>query len=276
VIRLGYNTSGFGHTHDVRAVARVIARAGYAGIELSLDARHFHPDTARPGEAEDLGRLFADLGLGVVVGTGARSVLSDRRHEPSFLTDDDAERERFLAFIERSLRIAPMLGARVVMLHSGLLPEGVDPGVAWERVGQGSRRLAGVAREEGVVLGFEFHPGMFVRTLADWRRLARDVDDPAFRLTLDVGHVACTEEGAISDVIRSCGADVVNVHLEDIQGCVHVHLPVGLGDIDFGDVFRGLEAVGYAGLASAEFNTDDLDVDDAVLAGETWGRLVGR
>lgn len=275
-VRLGYNTSGFARTHDIGAVARTIAACGYRGLELSFDRRHFHPDHATRDQARDLGSLLQDLGLGVVVGTGARYVLSAVRHEPSLVSAEPEEREIFLAFLERSLRVAPLLGARVAMLHSGLLPLGVEPDRAWSWLVEGARHLARAAADEGVDLAFEFHPDMVVRTLGDWQRLAARVDHPAFRLTLDVGHVACTEDAPISAVIRRCAPAIANVHLEDVRGRVHQHLPVGLGDIDFGDVFRGLQAVGYPGLVNAEFNTDDLEVDEIRLARDTLERLTSR
>ncbi len=67
--------------------------------------------------------------------------------------------------------------------------------------------------------------------------------------------------------------DIINVHLEDIKERKHVHLPLGHGDIDVADVFRGLKTIGYRGLINAEFNTDDLEVDECQLAQQTFEHL---
>jgi sugar phosphate isomerase/epimerase len=74
-------------------------------------------------------------------------------------------------------------------------------------------------------------------------------------------------------VIEEGNGEVVNVHLEDIKGRKHVHLPIGQGDIDFEDVFNGLKAIGYSGLINAEFNSNDLEVDECQLARETFKHL---
>jgi L-ribulose-5-phosphate 3-epimerase len=272
-LRLGYNSSGFARTADLHAVIDAVADIGFAGIELSLDARHHHCLHHDDAQAAAVGQRLRQRGLGVVVGTGARYVLGPVKHEPAFATPAAQERERYLAFMERAMDQAPLLGAEVVMLHSGYAPVGVEPDRAWAWLVQGSARLAAGAAERGLVLGFEFHPDMLVRTLADWERLAAAVDHPAFGLTLDIGHVACTEQPSIPEVIAACLPRVVNVHLEDIRGRVHEHLPIGEGDIDFAAVFEALRRGGYRGLVNAELNSDDLPVDECALASRTWQHL---
>jgi len=270
---LGYNTSAFAGTPDIFAVADILAGIGYAGMELSLDRRHYHPLHTDIGTGKRLGEHLRSLDLDIVVGTGARYVLSGTRHEPSLVSDTAAGRALYLDFLRRSIRSAPTLGARVVMLHSGYLPRGSEPAHAWEVLVDGCAALVEEAADAGVVLGFEFHPDMFVRTLDDYRRLARDVGSDLLGLTLDAGHVRCTEERSIAEVIVDCGERITNVHLEDIRGREHVHLPLGDGDIDFSAVFSALRAVGYRGLVNAEFNTDDLDLDETTLARETYRRM---
>jgi L-ribulose-5-phosphate 3-epimerase len=159
------------------------------------------------------------------------------------------------------------------MLHSGLLPREVDAGRAWSWLIAEVAHLAELAGRCGVDLGFEFHPSMLVANLDDYRRLKAAVDHPALRLTLDVGHVVCTNPRPVSQVVAECAADIVNVHLEDIKGRRHVHLPIGQGDMDFSDVFGGLTAVGYQGLVNAEFNTSDIEVDECQLARQTFETL---
>jgi sugar phosphate isomerase/epimerase len=246
---------------------------GYAGMELTLDRRHFHPHFADRDACRQLARHLAAHHLEVVLGVGGRYVLSDVAHEPSLVSATAAERQRFVAFAVETIRLAPLVGARTMMLHSGILPRGIDPAAAWQWLVAEVAYLTDAAQSCGVRLGFEFHPAMFIATLADYRRLKAAVGSAALRLTLDVGHVVCTDTRPVSEVIAECADEIVNVHLEDIKGRKHVHLPIGQGDIDFADVFRGLKAVGYRGLINAEFNTDDLEVDECQLARQTFEHL---
>ncbi len=253
-LRLGYNSSGFARTADLHAVIDAVADIGFAGLELSIDERHHHSLLHDDARARAVGEHLRRRNLGMVLGTGGRYVLGPNAHEPAFATPDPAERERFLAFLETTMDQARPLGTRVIMLHSGYAPRGVEPARAWSWLVRGARRLARRAGEAGLKLGFEFHPDMLVRTL-------------------DIGHVACTDPRPIPEVIRRCADQLVNVHLEDIRGTTHVHLPIGDGDIDFATVFEALRQVGYGGLINAEFNSDDLAVDELELARQTWRRL---
>jgi len=273
MLRLGYNTSGFAHLQNMMDVVGIIRSIGYAGLELTLDRRHFHPHFSSTRQLRQLARSLSGHSLGIVLNTGGRYVLSNVAHEPSLVSASPDERRRFIEFVGEVIRLAPDVGSRVVMLHSGALPPGIDSAAAWGWLVEGTVRLADIAATESIVLGFEFHPSMFVATLEDYRRLKAFVRSEMLKLTLDVGHSVCTDARPVSEVIAECNGDIVNVHLEDIQSRKHEHLPIGQGDIDFGDVFRGLTAVGYEGLINVEFNTDDLEVDECQLARETFKHL---
>jgi len=267
--RLGYNTSGFYRTQDFESVLRSIASLGFEGVEIAVDQAHYHPVHHGEERAASLGALCRELSLGVVLNTGGRYVLSDVTHEPGFVSTTKDARQAYLDFAIQTAAVAHHFPCEVLMTHSGYAPVGVEREQAFEWLVEGCKALAAAAAGHGLVVGFEFHPDMFIRTLSDYRRLASAVDHPAFKLTLDVGHVRCTDTRKISEVIRSVGPEIVNVHLEDIKGRVHKHLPIGQGDIDFVDVFDGLNAVGYTGLVGAEFNSKDLDCSELWLAENT-------
>jgi sugar phosphate isomerase/epimerase len=273
MLRLGYNTVGFSHHEDVTNVIGIIHNLGYVGMELTLDWRHFHPYSSDLTARQKLSQYIELSGLELVLNTGGRYVLSDAAHEPSLVSATENERSQFVQFVKDTIHLAPTLGARIIMLHSGSLSTRVDPSHAWEWLTVEVAYLAEIAEEQNVLLAFEFHPAMFVATLADYYKLKERVSSSSLKLTLDVGHVACTETRPLSEVIEECNGEVVNVHLEDIKGRKHVHLPIGQGDIDFEDVFNGLKAIGYSGLINAEFNSNDLEVDECQLARETFKHL---
>ncbi|MDP7643177.1 MAG: sugar phosphate isomerase/epimerase family protein [Anaerolineales bacterium] len=273
MLRLGYNTSAFAQKKDITDIVGIIHGLGYDGMELTLDQRHFHPFFSDKYATRTLVQSLYAHNLEVVLNTGGRYALSGIAHEPSLVSASAAARERSARFVAETIQLAPSLGVRTVMLHSGTLPAGVEQSEAWDWLVYEVTCLAEIAASEGVTLGFEFHPSMFVASLSDYRFLKARVGSAALKLTLDVGHVVCTDKRPVSQVIAECNGEIANVHLEDIMDRKHVHLPIGQGDIDFADVFRGLNAVGYEGLINAEFNTDDLEVDECQLARETFEHL---
>ena len=252
--RLGYNTNGFAH-HRLEDALRIIAELGYRAVALTPDANHLPPDRATDAELRATRRLLEELGLGVVVETGARYVLDPRRkHRPTLLESDAAARERRLDFLVCCAEMAAALGGDVVSIWSGVLPPGTEPHDAWRFLADGVARLCERVRPSGVRVAFEPEPGMLVESLAQWESLRDAVAAPNLGLTLDVGHVPCTEPIAAHEAIRRHAGELLNVHLDDSRGGVHEHLQIGEGELDWGAIVRALADVGFAGVASLELS----------------------
>jgi len=66
------------------------------------------------------------------------------------------------------------------------------------------------------------------------------VGHPRFGLTLDVGHLQCTNELPIGGHVARWKDVLWNVHVEDMRQGVHDHLMFGEGEIDFAAVFAAL------------------------------------
>src|SRR5690242_3380255 len=115
---LFFNTNGFAF-HRLEDAARVLARIGYDGVALTPDVHHLDPFRAGPSEVAAFRGLLDDLGLEVVVETGARFVLDpERKHRPSLL-DEPRDAARRLDFLKRCVDLAVSLRAPVVSTWSG-------------------------------------------------------------------------------------------------------------------------------------------------------------
>ncbi|MEV4756485.1 sugar phosphate isomerase/epimerase family protein [Micromonospora sp. NPDC049559] len=249
--RLGYGTNGFGN-HRLDDALAIIADLGYQGVALTLD--HDHLDPYAPGLAgrvAAVGRRLAELGLGVVVETGARYLLDPwRKHAPTLLDDD---RDRRVDFLRRAVAIGADLGAEAVSCWAGIRPGGLPAGAAWDRLVAGCAEVVRAADAAGVPIGFEPEPGMLVAEIADWWRLRRDLGDPpGFGITLDIGHCRCLEPAPVPECVAQVAAHLVNVQIDDMRRGVHEHLEFGTGEIDFPPVLRALADAGYRGLVAVE------------------------
>ncbi|MGH9011238.1 MAG: TIM barrel protein [Acidimicrobiia bacterium] len=257
-LRFGYGTNGLAD-HRLDDALAFLAESGYQGVALTLDHHHldpFAPDlTAR---VEHVVRRLADLGLAVVVETGARFLLDARaKHQPTLLSDEADGRARRLDYLTRAVRVGAGLGAEAVSFWSGTPSPGCPPDEAWRRLVDGCARLMEEATRAGVTVGFEPEPGMLVDRIDGYERLAAALGHPAgFGLTLDVGHCRCNEDDDAEACIRRVGAHLVNVQIEDMRRSVHEHLDFGEGEIDFPAVLGALAEVGYAGLVSVELPRD--------------------
>lgn len=268
---LGYNTSGFSRTADILRVVDAVADAGFAAIEISFDPAHLHPQAHDVDAFARARTACARRGLDVACGAGGRFACGPRPHRPAWTSPDPVERATRQRFLEASIAGAARLGASVLALHAGPWPEGLDAAAALGFLHDGLSRLLPLARREGVRLAFEYHPDMLVRDLRGALALVRIFPD--LTLTLDIGHLRCTEGDPLEAGIAAAAPYASHVHLEDIKGRTHKHLPIGDGDIPFGDVFAALRRAGFSGIVAAEFHSAQIDLDETLLASRTFSRL---
>jgi L-ribulose-5-phosphate 3-epimerase len=269
-VRLGYNTNGLAH-HRLEDALRLLADHGYRAVALTPDVSHLDPFRSTPAEVERIAALLARLDLLPVVETGARYVLDPaRKHRPNLLEDDPDARAVRLDFLLRCVRLGRDLGASVVSLWSGAVPEGVHPDAARGRLVEGLRRLIDAAAAERLSVGFEPEPGMLVETVAQYRQLRSEVGHD-LKLVLDVGHLLATREGDPAETILARREDLVQVHLEDARAGEHVHLLPGDGELDFGAVKAALVAAGYQGAVCFELSRHSHEAHRVVpFAARVW------
>lgn len=241
MIPLGYNTNGFpGHRLD--DAVRILADLGYAGVALTPDVHHLDPFRSTPRDVDRFRNLLESKGMWVVIETGARFLLDPRRkHHPALLSREYGMRQDFL---QRCIDLARDLGAPLISTWSGAGEEGIPEE---RQIRLLAERLAPVCdhgRDQGVQVAIEPEPGMLVEGMAEFARLVEAAGpDRAPWLTLDVGHAAITETEPPEAVLRRWKDRVLNVHLDDVAGRRHEHLPPGTGEIDFAPILDVLESL---------------------------------
>ena len=89
--------------------------------------------------------------------------------------------------------------------------------------------------------------------------LARNVDMPNIGICVDTGHANLGDLGA-GRAIRMAGSLLLTTHLQDNLGERDDHMPPGMGNIDWADVFHALREINYE-------RTLMLELTDAPTAG---------
>ena len=254
-LRYAYNTNGAANPRLDDALV-LIAEAGYDGVALTLDHHHhdpFAPDFA--GRNAQLARRLRELGLGLVIETGARYLLDPRhKHEPTLLAPSAAGRARRLEYLTRSLDVCAACQGETVSFWAGVPQAGVAPAQAWDWLLEGVHQVEAAARERGVIASLEPEPGMLVETVDDYRRVQTAVPD--LRLALDTGHLLVTGEREPAAAVHEFSAQLGTVALEDMRRGVHEHLPFGEGDMDVPAVLQALHAIQFSGLVCVELSRE--------------------
>lgn len=275
-LRWAYNTNGLS-SHRLDDALVLLAEHGYAGVALTLDVAHhdpFAPDLA--GRTAALADRLDGLGLGSVVETGARFLLDPRRkHHPTLVSADAADRARRVGFLRLCVDVAADLGSEAVSFWAGVLDEGLDRDEAWKHVVDGVGEVADHARGRGVAVAVEPEPGMLVDDLDDWTQLHAAV--PGITLALDTGHCIVSGRWDPADAVRAFAGSLGAVAVEDMPRGVHDHRAPGEGDMDLGAVVGALREVGHRGLVSLELSRDSHRADRLVPSAiATLRALEGR
>lgn len=268
-MKLGYNTNGFAH-HRIEDALAVIAEIGYEAVAITLDHDTIDPPD-RSGVAHCVAKLkpiIERTGLAVTVETGARFVLDPRRkHRPTLISRDPADRARRIAYLEGAIDVAAALRAECASLWSGAADgEGAPFDELFDRLCGSLQPVLEHAESRDVRLGFEPEPGMLIDTMDRFTRLAERIDHPLFGLTLDVGHVHCLDDGDIRNHLARHGERLFNVHIEDMRRGVHEHLMFGEGEVDFDRVLGALRDARYAGPVHVELSRHSHDAVETARA----------
>ena len=266
-LRFAYNTNGCG-SHRLADALELMADAGYAGVALTLDHHHLDPFAdSWEHDARALRRRLDALGFGSVIETGARFLLDPRaKHEPTLVTVDPVARRKRIAFLQRAVDIAAILGSEAMSFWAGVPKPDVDHREARGWLLDGLAEIVTYAERNGVAAAFEPEPGMLIETPAQWEAL----DVPGLALALDTGHCLVTQEIEPADAVRRWGARLGTVSLEDMKRGHHLHLPFGEGDMDVPGVLDALEAIAFEKLVCVELSRESPQAATAIPASIAW------
>ncbi len=254
-LRFAYNTNGAAN-HRLEDALVLIAEAGYDGVALTLDHHHLDPFAPNlPQRAEKLARRLEELGLGVVIETGARFLLDPRaKHEPTLVSPEPGGRARRLDFLYRAAEAAASTNAEAVSFWSGVPRPGVDHEEARRWLLEGVATYLEKTKDLGVTAALEPEPGMLVETLDDYKEIASGLPD--LTLALDTGHCLVTGEREPAAAVEEFAGRLGTVSIEDMRRGVHEHRPFGEGDMDVPGVLGALEKAGFGGLVCVELSRE--------------------
>jgi len=218
--------------------AATLAELGYDCLELCLEADDVRPETMTEARAQELAQTFEQIGIGLA----SCSYHADREPPAQRAVNQEA-----------AIHVAAWMGAEILVLNA---EKSSDQERQWAEHIAHFTRLCAVAEQAGVTLAIEPEPLLVVGSSRDALDLieavaSTEVGATALKVNLDVGHAAITDPGrwssSLAETVRMLGDQIVHLHLEDMAGRVHKHLPFGQGEIDFGALKTALAEIGYQG-----------------------------
>lgn len=230
---------------------RRFAEMGFDYLELGLDAPTGHYTVIREMKKEILGELERHS-MGLVC------------HLPTFVCTADMTESIRKASLEEmlnSVAVSSEIGASKAVLHPAMTTWlGF---LAMDRVrdyaDEALEKIMEQAEKSNICLclenmfpryGYFFDPVDFLEVLERF---------PLIRLTLDVGHANIEDKTGkrLAEFVKVLGKYISHVHISDNKGKEDEHLPLGVGKINFKEVIRLLEMIGYNDTVTFEIFTPD-------------------
>lgn len=176
--------------------------------------------------------------------------------------DDGFEYVEFWSWTDKDLdavkaAAAQKIGAKSVTIHSNALGDGgivvnhyddLSDTVKLRSMYDMLLECAKIAEESGIAMNLEplntttDHVGNFLAHTQMAAEMTRLIGSPMLKVLYDVYHMQLNE-GSLCDTIRTYADQLGHIHVADAPGR---HEP-GTGEINYHNVFRCLEGVGYTG-----------------------------
>lgn len=264
--RFGFNAP---RNRSLEDTLRWAATAGFRYVDFNAD----HTPNGWPDFDAARVRTVRDLAdrHGIQVGIHTSSAVNNAEIAP--LVGDAVD-----AYLQENVRLAGRLGCRWVIVHGGF--HFGDAPRRREAAVTRLQRLHDFAAAAQMPLWFENHntePHLaeihYIPDNVEELRWFLDApglsDSPWFKWSFNAAHAHLVPD-KIPGFLAAFGVEnIAQVRLTDNTGEYEVHLVPGLGNIDFPDLFRRLDALGYTEWFSLDFGGDE----DKVRIRDEWRRL---
>ena len=218
---------------------KLAKKCGYEGIEAS--------PTEDLNTARRLGKLARQAGVpihSIVYGWW-----------PPFPGPDPAVVKKSIASMEKALRCANAMGASAVLLVPTRVTETFSYAQAYKRSQRYIRELIPLAEELGVIIAVENVWNKFLLSPLEFARYVDEFDSPWLKAYFDVGNVIIL--GFAQDWIRTLGKRIVKIHFKDFKRRGYQWTNLLEGDVNWPEVSRALDEVGYTGFVTPELRGGD-------------------
>ncbi len=240
-LRLGFMVWRIGDILDFDKQVEWVAQAGFESISFHSSSgvagkwQGVEPATADAKERQRLRQLLSRF-AGYEIHAPFDAVV---RPETTGLV---------LERLEEVIGFAGDVGASIVTVHVEA-PRKEASDMSWQKA---LDKLDAVAAKADVRVGLEFNSGF------EWlRKPSRE----RIGTTLDIGHMYHHEGlgyrpyGSIGGLVKFLDKTLFHLHVHDYDG-KNDHLEIGTGRIDFDDMLKNLNAIGYRGTLCFELNPD--------------------
>ena len=217
--------------------------AGFEEIEC--------PTTPDPREAEEMKRASETAKLRI------HSVMNMAHWKFPLSSGDPAVVAESVKGLETSLNNAHLWGADAVLVVPAVVDAKTSYKDAWTRSREQIRKMIPLAEKLKVIIAVEEVWNKFLLSPLEFARYVDEFQSPWVRAYFDVGNVVIS--GYPQDWIRTLGKRIAKLHIKDFtfKDRIAKFVPLREGEIDWPEVHKALQEIGYSGSATVELGGGD-------------------
>lgn len=252
----------------LKEVIQIARSIGVDGIEVLGQAPHVGVEASEKDVENISNEIFAN-GLRVsVYGSYIRFAYKGKEVDPQ-------------GAFRKALMIAKLLGTSIMRIWVGDKPSKDMNEGDWSLASAALSRACEAAAEFGITLAMEMHDGYFTDTAASTLRLIQEVNAPNLKANYQPSFRPDHDD--IMEGFRAVKGFIANVHAQNFYGFAKTsgepieRSLLSNGVVDYVDIVRELQEIGYPGFISMEFAKEpdklgNIRKDAAYLLGMVHGK----
>jgi len=255
-MKLAYSTNAYTQT-DLASGIESVAKLGFTGVEILCDRPHWFPGEVETDEVARIKTLLDKTGLQVSNLNANTSngyfnpMPPENVFEPALSSANASWRDWRIAYTNNTIKLAREMGARCVSVTSGRPTPGTTPAIALNHFVESLKRICEIAEKNDICVGIEYEPGLLVERANEVLEVIERVGSSKLGVNFDIGHSHLVAENPLLTT-RALAGRIWNVHVEDIAGGKHFHLPPGDGTLPIAEYLRALRSIGYQNFLTVE------------------------
>lgn len=253
-MKKGINIWSFGEGTPIETAISTAKKAGYDGIELSLNETGKLSLQSSDRELAEIKARLDDAELELA------GLATGLYWEYPMTSEDPAKRSKAVDVCKKQLETAAALGVDAILVIPGAVgvdfipgSEVVDYDIAYDRALEAIGSLVPFAEQAGVAIAIENVWNKFLLSPLELRGFIDSHQSAYVGSYFDVGNTV--QNGYPEQWIRILGNRIKKVHFKDYRrqaGGLHGFVDLLAGDVDYPAVMEALSSIGYDNYVTAE------------------------
>ncbi len=234
---------------DIKGAFELAKKAGFDGVELSMDAGDAGNITLGTTEAQ----LMEYKKMADEIGVEIPSVTGSSFFRYSLISDNEEDSEMAMKLLKKQIDAAKIVGADSILFVPGLVDasiagrdEVIPYDVAYKRTVEAVKEVVPYAKAAGINLGIENVWNKFLISPLDMKNIIDDIGDDIVGCYFDVGNVMYTAYP--EQWIKILDKRIKRVHVKDFKvpvGNIMGFVPLLAGNVNYPEVMKALNEIGY-------------------------------